>query len=362
MVISLAAVVCAKESGGSAQNKSANVAAKKNGEREAMIEFYENSGIHIMGRFSAINAGTKTQIPAAQFSLEISENCAAGIEVCSYLTVSMHCALQLRQGVELVYIRCVVTIKRLSKSTTCALARMLRKVWVAITTTTSTPRENSYEKYSTCRRAACIVGGIASANVLPNGNFEQGNVGFTTPLNLNVGSGYAASEYTVASNPAAWHNAFTAFDDHTPGVGNNLMMIVNGSATPNEIVWQSAPIMLMAGTSYNFAAWTAAAYPDPTTLFASLVDSTGAAVSLGSASTTNVGGQWVAFTGASVYVAATSQTISLIIRNSTGAASGNDFVLDDISFTALPATNGVPVGAPLALMLLGLLGIKRLRR
>ena len=93
-----------------------------------------------------------------------------------------------------------------------------------------------------------------------NGNFSSGNIGFTT--NYIPGNGGAYGLLTdpgtaaVNNNPSAVHNNFQSFGDHTTGSGN--MLICNGSTTANDIVW-SQTINLNPNTNYLFSAWVASA-------------------------------------------------------------------------------------------------------
>ena len=83
----------------------------------------------------------------------------------------------------------------------------------------------------------------ASQNLVMNGDFEEGNTGFTTQYiyldSSNQGDftlGWPPY-YTVSTNPHLYHGNFLSFGDHTSGTGN--MMIVNGATdlTP-RILWE----------------------------------------------------------------------------------------------------------------------------
>ena len=75
--------------------------------------------------------------------------------------------------------------------------------------------------------------GADPPNLITNGDFEDGNSGFTTEYTYlnpsSTGPWTLGPEYmyTVSTNPNLYHSAWTSFGDHTTGDGK--MMIVNGS-------------------------------------------------------------------------------------------------------------------------------------
>ena len=91
----------------------------------------------------------------------------------------------------------------------------------------------------------CVVPVSANGpNLIANGDFEAGNIGFTTdytfldPSNTGGWTLGPPYMYTVGTNPGLYHSAWMpGFGDHTTGTGN--MMIVNGSSDgpPPEVVW-----------------------------------------------------------------------------------------------------------------------------
>src|SRR4051812_12269472 len=73
----------------------------------------------------------------------------------------------------------------------------------------------------------------ARAGMIFNGDFEKGNVGFTsdysTPGLLDQGW------YQVLTDPHLANPYAVSYHDHTTGSG--LMMAVNGPLDPNAVVW-----------------------------------------------------------------------------------------------------------------------------
>uniref|UniRef100_UPI00404A22EB choice-of-anchor L domain-containing protein n=3 Tax=Flavobacterium sp. TaxID=239 RepID=UPI00404A22EB len=92
-------------------------------------------------------------------------------------------------------------------------------------------------------------------NLLENGNFDMGNLGFETdytylPVNPVGGQGL----YTVDTNPNTWFNAFAICSDHTTGDGN--MLIVDGSTTVGgtDRVWCQT-VTVIPNQDYEFSYW-----------------------------------------------------------------------------------------------------------
>ena len=167
----------------------------------------------------------------------------------------------------------------------------------------------------------------AEANLIANGDFEQGNTGFTSSYLYNpLGSQSGAEgDYYVGDNSKAWNGNFPiAMYDHTTGSG--LMLLANGSNN-RSAVWQQT-VNVAAGVEYAFSGWIASLYSQSLPLLDFLVDGQ----SIGSDLTSNV--TWTQFT--SSWVASQSGTATLSIRDLNTAWLGNDFALDDLSVEAIP--------------------------
>lgn len=97
----------------------------------------------------------------------------------------------------------------------------------------------------------------ASTNELVfNGNFEQGNAGFSTsytyyPIADVFGP---QASYGIVNNPNTWFNPFNACTDHTSGSGQ--MMVIDGSAFNGgtDAVW-CQNISVQSGVDYKFSYW-----------------------------------------------------------------------------------------------------------
>lgn len=169
-----------------------------------------------------------------------------------------------------------------------------------------------------------------STNIIVNGDFENGNTGFTSDYIVGTGGAFGQlsnpGTYAVNTSPSNVHNNFSVCGDHTSGVGN--MLIANGSSTPNSNVWCQT-VTVTPNTNYNFSAWIGNALNDPN--ISNLQFSING-VQLGPIfSTTPTACNWQEFNQVWNSMAVTSAQLCILNQNTAGG--GNDFVIDDITFT-----------------------------
>lgn len=162
------------------------------------------------------------------------------------------------------------------------------------------------------------------ANLIVNGNFSNGNTGFTSQYIYSPSSGFNAGVYTVGANIQAWHSGFAPCTDHTTGTGN--VMMINGADIPDVALW-SEVVPVTPNTNYEFAAWVETLVDhDPAILQFSINGNVlGEPIFAPSANC-----EWERFFINWNSGNATSATISIVNQNTELA--GNDFALDDISF------------------------------
>lgn len=178
----------------------------------------------------------------------------------------------------------------------------------------------------------------AAENLIYNGDFEFGNVGFASQLTFVASGQFPSSgSYGITQNPHddIW-SAFGDFGDHTTGFG--LMFAADASAEPSTIAWQAAVTVPTAGV-YEFSGWAASmgqfpignpVDPSPARLRLFVND-----VQVGSDfEVLDSNGQWARFS-ASVLLA-TSGIATLKIIDVNTDLVGNDFTLDDLSFRTVP--------------------------
>jgi gliding motility-associated-like protein len=175
---------------------------------------------------------------------------------------------------------------------------------------------------------ALRVRAVSADNLVFNGDFSQGNIGFTSNYQLGTGGNFGllslAGRYAIATNAANTHSNFAPCTDHTTGNGN--MMVVNGAGTPINVWCQT--ITVEPNTDYAFSAWvTSVISQTPAQLQFSING-----VSLGevftASPTTCLWQQFYAF-----WNSGTSTNAQICIRNLNTVNAGNDFAIDDISFS-----------------------------
>ncbi len=91
--------------------------------------------------------------------------------------------------------------------------------------------------------------GAPGKNILVNGDFEQGNTGFSSEYSYNQW-GQQAGDYNVGTLPLNW--AFSeSCGDHTSGSGNYLSVMGNNTA---KAVWKQT-VDVLPNTNYHFSYW-----------------------------------------------------------------------------------------------------------
>jgi hypothetical protein len=203
-----------------------------------------------------------------------------------------------------------------------------------------------------------LAGSAAAANLIVNGSFELGNVGFSSDYIFTSTDLGPADRYAIQDSPRNLHGSFSDYGDHTTGDG--LMMVLNGSPTVGDRVWYENGIVVAPNTDYFFSTWISSAFPtSPAVLNFSI--NGGMIGSTFTASTTT--GLWQQFFA--TWNSGSNTTASIALVNANTASSGNDFALDDIQLDTvlrpLPV-NGVPEPATWAMMIMGFGGIGALVR
>jgi gliding motility-associated-like protein len=171
---------------------------------------------------------------------------------------------------------------------------------------------------------------VPGQNAVSNGDFSAGATGFTTELDLGAGGPWgqlsAEGTYAVSTNPQLVHSNFSSCGDHTGG-GN--MLLVNGSAVSNANVWCQT-VTIQPNTTYAFSAWLMSVSPESPAILDFAVNGVGLGDPLLASFSTC---SWASFYA--TWSSGTSTTANICITNQNLATSGNDFALDDISFSPL---------------------------
>ena len=172
-----------------------------------------------------------------------------------------------------------------------------------------------------------------------NGDFVQGNTGFTSSYEYNSNL-WNEGTYYVDSDASLHHENF-----HGYGHGDNgNFMMVNGSISPGTNVW-TEQITVLPNKWYAFSTWacTLAGSASQVALLQFSINGTQIGEVFSAPSSTMM---WEQFYELWYSGNATSATITILNQNTNG--DGNDFGLDDISFREL-----VLVGAPTCTVYVG---------
>jgi hypothetical protein len=200
----------------------------------------------------------------------------------------------------------------------------------------------------------------ASANLIVNGDFAQGNFGFSSaytyagtagtpaPFSGNPNTLWDEGTYSVGTDPNLFHYLWASFGA-SPGNGSANMMLVNGAGSPVTVWSEDLSGSLVVNQTYKISADVANLYPPPvgsgTTPIAPAelkfsVDGT----TLGTFIAPGVG-VWSTFSTTFTW---TGQT-PIGVLDLVTTPGGNDFALDNISLTAVPEPTTMIAGALLLL-------------
>lgn len=153
-----------------------------------------------------------------------------------------------------------------------------------------------------------------------NGDFEQGNVGFASDyvFNPSTENGY----YYVGNNPTLCNGGFQGFGHG--GTGN--FMIIDGATEQGVNVWMEQ-VSVVPNTYYAFSTWVCTIYYGNPALLQFSINGTQIGNVFRAPSQTNT---WEQFNALWYSGNSTTATITILDRSTEG--DGNDFGLDDISF------------------------------
>lgn len=170
--------------------------------------------------------------------------------------------------------------------------------------------------------------GASGANLIPNGDFSEGNRYFTSRYVYSPGANPTQGVYGIfpdANNLSPQY--FSHCRDHTDGRGN--LMAVDGSPQANVEVWCQS-IEVMPNTTYGFSTWVTSIYPpNPARLQFSING-----LPLGQPFNAGIEVcEWRQFYATWSSGEATEAQICIVNQNTD--PNGNDFALDDFAFFEL---------------------------
>jgi gliding motility-associated-like protein len=178
-----------------------------------------------------------------------------------------------------------------------------------------------------------VAAGIVGANVILNGDFQNGTTAaannFTAAYIPGTGGSWGVlsnpGQYAISTAPSLVHSNFLNCGDHTTGTGN--MYVANGASTPNTIAW-SQTVNVTPNTDYVFSFWQMNVLNAVETSNLQLYINTVPISAIVPTSTS--GCVWQENTGFWNSGAATQAVLSIV--NQSTLSSGNDFAIDDIYF------------------------------
>lgn len=169
------------------------------------------------------------------------------------------------------------------------------------------------------------------ANLVYNGDFSVGDVGFQSSYIYGTGGSYGLlsneGQYAIASSPRLAHTNFVVCNDHTLGTPAGSMMVVNGASTPNVTIW-SQNITVQPNTDYQFSTWAMTAFSQNPGQLRFMING----IQIGNIFTLPSNTcQWQQFYA--TWNSGANTNIQIAITNQNTNVSGNDFAIDDIEFT-----------------------------
>jgi hypothetical protein len=200
--------------------------------------------------------------------------------------------------------------------------------------------------------AAFAATPVAAQNLIPNGNFEAGDTGFTSTY-LNSLPWTNAGYYTFTTDPALLCSAcFPSMGDHTTGTGKMLYLDGAGSGD----YFYANTVNVVPGANYVFHFYSAVLGPVYRANLAATINGS----PVGSAFTPNYG-SWTDF---SYSFTASGSTVSIKLFDNTLGYSYNDFVVDDVQLLGPRPAGSVPEPATWAMMIggIGVIGAVTRRR
>ena len=187
--------------------------------------------------------------------------------------------------------------------------------------------------------------------LVTNGDFSAGNTGFFSEYGYTndvPGNSELQPEgmYAIGANGQNYHGAFYGKDHSTQAQTGNYM-VINGSTTPigsparQRIIWQQT-VPVLANTNYYFTAYAMNINPGSPAQLQFEVNG----VLVGTIADLNIApkpasngevniNNWVRFYSNPTWNSGGATSAVIRIRNLNTDASGNDFGLDDISFSTL---------------------------
>lgn len=175
-------------------------------------------------------------------------------------------------------------------------------------------------------------------NLIFNGDFSQGDIGFYSDYqSMATNPSGLQRAYGIVTNPNTFETWFSALcTDHTSGSGK--MMVVDGSTIANQILWNQK-VAVTPGVNYTFTMYLqTVGQPNPASIE---VQINGLPIT-GNLATSTINApaadcNWATYTA--TWNSAANTTADIVLYDRVLFPSGNDFAIDDLSFTYTPVCN-----------------------
>ncbi len=167
-------------------------------------------------------------------------------------------------------------------------------------------------------------------NVIVNGDFSQGNTGFTTGYAPGSGGAWgllsSVGEYAITTNSNLVHNNFANCTDAS---GTGSMLVANGSTVLGTSVWEQT-VPVQANTTYLFTYKAMSVVSgSPAQLFVTINGTQIGTVNTVSSTVCN----WNQYSA--TWTSTTAGTVNIALLNQNIAGGGNDFAVDDIEMASV---------------------------
>ena len=185
--------------------------------------------------------------------------------------------------------------------------------------------------YPTIETEYSISSEVNNSNLIFNGDFEEGNMGFYSQYNyIQNNSQGEQRAYSVLTNPTNFYSDFTSCIDHTLGDGFGKMMIVDGSTfnVGNDAFWCQR-IAVEPNKNYSFKYWATSLTSSNTAQIRVQING----IDLGVVSVPDQNCAW----GQVDYIwnSGDSLIAEICLYDVNYDDIGNDFAIDDIEFISM---------------------------
>lgn len=158
------------------------------------------------------------------------------------------------------------------------------------------------------------------ANLIVNGDFEEGNTGFLSSYAYTPGNSSNQGIYNVTDNPQVMNGGFS------PATPGDKQLVIDGATTANVTVW-SQTVKVVPNSTYQFTYLLKNLWPDSPSIIQLYANNQGIGTPFTALSATGVDVKYYYN-----WYSGSNTSVTLDLRNQNTVATGNDFALDDIDF------------------------------